>query len=85
VKEIIMIPSFDRYQKKAAKFAQEFTASANNVSLWPLVGSYLTRQIHISVISLILYYINLNQVAQEAITLVRTVRVYGTEKQEIKR
>ncbi|KAM0931230.1 hypothetical protein ACQ4PT_000317 [Festuca glaucescens] len=43
-----------RYQKKAAKFAQEFTASANNV-------------------------------AQEAITLVRTVRVYGTEKQEIKR
>jgi ATP-binding cassette subfamily B (MDR/TAP) protein 9 len=80
-----MIPSFDRYQKKAAKFAQEFTASANNVSLWLLVGSYLTRQIHISVIFLILYYINLNQVAQEAITLVRTVRVYGTEKQEIKR
>ncbi|KAI4966488.1 ABC transporter B family member 26, chloroplastic [Hordeum vulgare subsp. vulgare] len=43
-----------RYQKKASKFAQEFTASANNV-------------------------------AQEAISLVRTVRVYGTEKQEIKR
>lgn len=43
-----------RYQKKAAKFAQEFTASANNV-------------------------------AQEAITLARTVRVYGTEKQEFKR
>ncbi|KAL5228373.1 hypothetical protein ABZP36_016638 [Zizania latifolia] len=43
-----------RYQKMAAKFAQEFTASANNV-------------------------------AQEVITLVRTVRVYGTEKQEFKR
>ncbi|VAH83457.1 unnamed protein product [Triticum turgidum subsp. durum] len=43
-----------RYQKKASKFAQEFTASANNV-------------------------------AQEAISLVRTVRVYGTEKQEFKR
>lgn len=43
-----------RYQKRAARFAQEFTASANNV-------------------------------AQEAITLVRTVRVYGTEKQEFKR
>ncbi|KAG8078833.1 hypothetical protein GUJ93_ZPchr0007g3244 [Zizania palustris] len=43
-----------RYQKRAAKFAQEFTASANNV-------------------------------AQEVITLVRTVRVYGTEKQEFKR
>uniref|UniRef100_A0A0D9V9D0 ABC transporter domain-containing protein n=1 Tax=Leersia perrieri TaxID=77586 RepID=A0A0D9V9D0_9ORYZ len=41
-------------QKRAAKFAQEFTASANNV-------------------------------AQEVITLVRTVRVYGTEKQEFKR
>ncbi|EEE55866.1 hypothetical protein OsJ_04503 [Oryza sativa Japonica Group] len=40
-----------RYQKRAAKFAQEFTASANNV-------------------------------AQEVISLVRTVRVYGTEKQE---
>jgi len=49
-----MITLFDRYQKKAAKFAQEFTASANNV-------------------------------AQEAISLVRTVRVYGTEKQEIRR
>lgn len=43
-----------RYQKRAAKFAQEFTASANNV-------------------------------AQEVISLVRTVRVYGTEKQEFKR
>ncbi|XP_066313145.1 ABC transporter B family member 26, chloroplastic-like isoform X3 [Miscanthus floridulus] len=43
-----------RFQKRAAKFAQEFTASANNV-------------------------------AQEVITLVRTVRVYGTEKQEFKR
>uniref|UniRef100_A0A453G9D6 ABC transmembrane type-1 domain-containing protein n=1 Tax=Aegilops tauschii subsp. strangulata TaxID=200361 RepID=A0A453G9D6_AEGTS len=54
VKEIIMTPLFYRYQKKASKFAQEFTASANNV-------------------------------AQEAISLVRTVRVYGTEKQEFKR
>uniref|UniRef100_J3L705 ABC transmembrane type-1 domain-containing protein n=1 Tax=Oryza brachyantha TaxID=4533 RepID=J3L705_ORYBR len=43
-----------RYQKRAAKFVQEFTASANNV-------------------------------AQEVISLVRTVRVYGTEKQEFKR
>ncbi|XP_062229351.1 ABC transporter B family member 26, chloroplastic-like [Phragmites australis] len=43
-----------RFQKRAAKFAQEFTASANNV-------------------------------AQEVVTLVRTVRVYGTEKQEFKR
>ncbi|KAL6839994.1 hypothetical protein ACP4OV_029804 [Aristida adscensionis] len=43
-----------RFQKRAAKFAQEFTASANNV-------------------------------AQEVITLVRTVRVYGTEKQEFQR
>lgn len=43
-----------RFQKRAAKFAQEFTANANNV-------------------------------AQEVITLVRTVRVYGTEKQEFKR
>jgi hypothetical protein len=51
VKEIIMISLFDRYQKKAAKFAQEFTASANNVSLWPLVGSYLPSQIHISGLS----------------------------------
>uniref|UniRef100_A0A0D9V9C9 ABC transporter B family member 26, chloroplastic n=1 Tax=Leersia perrieri TaxID=77586 RepID=A0A0D9V9C9_9ORYZ len=42
------------WTKRAAKFAQEFTASANNV-------------------------------AQEVITLVRTVRVYGTEKQEFKR
>ncbi|XP_062207844.1 ABC transporter B family member 26, chloroplastic-like isoform X2 [Phragmites australis] len=44
----------DRFQKRAAKFAQECTASANNV-------------------------------AQEVITLVRTVRVYGTEKHEFKR
>ncbi|KAJ3708649.1 hypothetical protein LUZ61_012354 [Rhynchospora tenuis] len=43
-----------RYQKKAAKLTQEYTASAN-------------------------------EVAQETLSLVRTVRVYGTEKQEFKR
>ncbi|KAJ3678314.1 hypothetical protein LUZ60_002117 [Juncus effusus] len=43
-----------RYQKKAAKLTQEYTASAN-------------------------------EVAQETISLVRTVRVYGTEKQEFTR
>ncbi|KAL6294421.1 hypothetical protein ACE6H2_002563 [Prunus campanulata] len=45
---------FGRYQKKAAKLTQEFTASAN-------------------------------EVAQETFSLVRTVRVYGTEKQELGR
>ncbi|BBG94023.1 transporter associated with antigen processing protein 1 [Prunus dulcis] len=45
---------YGRYQKKAAKLTQEFTASAN-------------------------------EVAQETFSLVRTVRVYGTEKQELGR
>ncbi|KAF3337362.1 ABC transporter B family member 26 [Carex littledalei] len=43
-----------RYQKKAAKLTQEYTASAN-------------------------------EVAQETLSLMRTVRVYGTEMQEFKR
>ncbi|RVX04309.1 ABC transporter B family member 26, chloroplastic [Vitis vinifera] len=43
-----------RYQKKAAKLIQEFTASAN-------------------------------EVAQETFSLMRTVRVYGTEEQEVGR
>ncbi|KAL9248953.1 ABC transporter B family member 26, chloroplastic-like protein [Drosera capensis] len=43
-----------RYQKKAARLTQEFTASAN-------------------------------EVAQETFSLVRTVRVYGTERQEFGR
>ncbi|RXH79766.1 hypothetical protein DVH24_040913 [Malus domestica] len=45
---------YGRYQKKAAKLTQEFTASAN-------------------------------EVAQETFSLVRTVRVYGTEEQELGR
>ncbi|EEF34484.1 abc transporter, putative [Ricinus communis] len=45
---------FVRYQKKAAKLIQEFTASAN-------------------------------QVAQETFSLMRTVRIYGTEKLEVER
>ncbi|KAM6589369.1 ABC transporter B family member 26, chloroplastic [Cannabis sativa] len=45
---------YGRYQKKAAKLTQEYTASAN-------------------------------EVAQETISLMRTVRVYGTEKEELGR
>ncbi|XP_024023943.1 ABC transporter B family member 26, chloroplastic isoform X2 [Morus notabilis] len=45
---------YGRYQKKAAKLTQEFTASAN-------------------------------EVAQETFSLMRTVRVYGTEQEEIGR
>lgn len=33
----------------------------------------------------LIFYTDVIQVAQEVITLVRTVRVYGTEKQEFKR
>ncbi|KAI8528171.1 hypothetical protein RHMOL_Rhmol12G0130000 [Rhododendron molle] len=45
---------YGKYQKKAAKLTQEFTASAN-------------------------------EVAQETFSLMRTIRVYGTEKQELGR
>ncbi|KAL5552815.1 hypothetical protein UlMin_040216 [Ulmus minor] len=45
---------YGRYQKKAAKLTQEFTASAN-------------------------------EVAQETFSLMRTVRVYGTEEEELGR
>ena len=78
-----MTPLFYRYQKKASKFAQEFTASANNVSLCPLIEVYLRRLLKYFSDSPNVYVIN--KVAQEAISLVRTVRVYGTEKQEFKR
>ncbi|KAL3526386.1 hypothetical protein ACH5RR_011042 [Cinchona calisaya] len=45
---------YGRYQKKAAKFSQEYTASANNV-------------------------------ATETLSLIRTVRAYGTEREEVGR
>ncbi|KAJ9708801.1 hypothetical protein PVL29_000694 [Vitis rotundifolia] len=51
---LIIMLLYGRYQKKAAKLIQEFTASAN-------------------------------EVAQETFSLMRTVRVYGTEKQEVGR
>lgn len=51
---LIIMLLYGRYQKKAAKLIQEFTASAN-------------------------------EVAQETFSLMRTVRVYGTEEQEVGR
>ncbi|KAJ4949917.1 hypothetical protein NE237_000077 [Protea cynaroides] len=51
---VMIMLLYGRYQKKAAKLTQEFTACAN-------------------------------EVAQETFSLMRTVRVYGTEKQEFGR
>ena len=73
-----------RFQKRAAKFAQEFTASANNVRFCNQTNKPFAKSISFSSYALI-FYTDVNQVAQEVITLVRTVRVYGTEKQEFKR